>query len=110
MTAATTTITRMAAPQTGDAGAVLARAFYDDPLLGWVIPDDRTRLRKLKWLETAGVRYGHRLSEVYVTAGNVEGSAVWLSPGQTKMTLLRMIAVGLIAAPLRLGVPRFCGS
>lgn len=107
MTAATTTITRMTAHQIKESGAVLARAFYDDPLLGWVIPDDATRLRKLEWLETAGAKYGHRYGEVYTTAGRVEGNAVWLPPGQTKMTLSRMIATGLPAGPLRLGLPSF---
>ena len=28
-------------------GTVLARAFYDDPVTSWMLPDDRTRLKAL---------------------------------------------------------------
>jgi GNAT superfamily N-acetyltransferase len=107
VTASTTTTTKITAQQIRESGAVLARAFYDDPLLGWVIPDDETRLGKLEWLQTAGVKLGHSHGEVYTTAGRVEGNAVWLPPGQTKVSLLRMVSVGLLAAPLRLGPSPF---
>ena len=67
--------------------AVLARAFYDDPVFCWGLPDDSTRasmaergfrllLRRI-WLEQ---------DECYTT-GAFAGAAVWELPGRWKLGL-----------------------
>ena len=102
-----TTITRLTDLQIDNAGEVLGRAFHDDPLFTYYVPDDTKRARLLPWSMAAGVRYGRLYGEVYTTAEPVAGIAVWLAPGNSDMSLLRMLRVGMILAPLRLGLRAF---
>jgi ribosomal protein S18 acetylase RimI-like enzyme len=60
---------------------VLARAFADDPFVTYVLSDPVERERLLPPLMEAWTRYGLLFGEVYVTAGPVEASAIWLAPG-----------------------------
>lgn len=83
---------------------VLARAFQDDPLMRYAFPDAGQRRQLLPWLIGLNVCYGCRYGEVYATAG-YEGAAIWFPPGQTTMTLWRMLRVGMFAAPLRIRWP-----
>ncbi len=83
--------TRMTKDQIADSGAVLARAFYDDPLMSWVIPDDATRLAKLTWFMGLAAKYGHNHGEVETTEGQVAGNAIWLPPGKTDVPALQMM-------------------
>jgi GNAT superfamily N-acetyltransferase len=87
--------------------AALARAFYDDPVYSWLLPDDATRgemterafdllLRRL-WLEQ---------DETYTTDGIV-GGAVWELPGRWKVGLLRQLALlPAMASTVRRFLPR----
>lgn len=102
-----TTVTQLTNLQIEAAGEVLARAFYDDPLFTYYVPDDAKRARLLPWSMAAGVRYGRLYGKVYTTAEQVAGIAVWLAPGNSDMSLLRMLRVGMILAPLRLGLGAF---
>ena len=79
--------------------AMLARAFQDDPLMRYAIPDDERRRRLLPRLIALNVRYGRRYGEVYAAPG-FEGAAIWLPPGQTRMTLWRILRAGMFTAPL----------
>ena len=59
--------------------AVTARAFYDDPLVSWFLPEDATRLRRsTKWFEVTfkGALKHH---EVFTTE-DLAGAAVWAPP------------------------------
>lgn len=89
------------------AGEVLGRAFFDDPLLGYILPDESQRKRHLGWFMRLGIRYGHSFGEVYTTDGPVKGAAVWLPPGETDMRPERMDQVGMSEAPARLGEEAF---
>ncbi len=101
----TTTAEAVQLPQTQikDAGEVLARAFHDDPLFIWVLPDESKRARVLPWFMTFFARYCHRYGEVHTTAENVEGTAVWVPPGRYPMSVTRLMLRGWILAPLKLG-------
>jgi len=79
--------------------ATLARAFQDDPLMRYAIADAEQRRRLLPRLIALNVRYGCRYGEVYTTPG-YEGAAIWLPPGQTHMTLWRILRTGMFTAPL----------
>jgi ribosomal protein S18 acetylase RimI-like enzyme len=75
----------------------LARAFYDDPVIAWMVPDERRRTRTgplgfATWLKRIYLPKG----EVYTDAGRT-GGALWAPPGKWR------IPVGL---QLRL-TPRF---
>jgi ribosomal protein S18 acetylase RimI-like enzyme len=83
---------------------LFARAFQDDPLMRYAIPDARQRRRLLPTLMGLNVRYGCRYGEVYHTP-DYTGAAIWLPPGQTAYTLWRMLRAGMFVAPLRLPWP-----
>ncbi|HKT37862.1 MAG TPA: GNAT family N-acetyltransferase [Ktedonobacterales bacterium] len=84
--------------------ALLARAFQDDPLMRYALPDASQRTRLLPYLIGLNVRYALRYGEVYTTSG-FEGAAVWLPPGRTTMTPWRMARAGMFAAPLKMPWP-----
>ncbi len=84
--------------------ALFARAFADDPLMRYAIPDASQRHRLLPWLTGLNVRYGCRYGEVYTTP-DFAGAAVWLPPGQTTYALWRMVRVGMFTAPFTMPWP-----
>lgn len=84
--------------------ALFARAFQDDPLMRYAIPDARQRRRLLPGLMGLNVRYGCRYGEVYYTPEYM-GAAFWLPPGQSTYTLWRLLRAGMFVAPLRLPWP-----
>ena len=96
--------TKMAKEQYREAGAVLARAFFDDPLFAWVMPDESTRLTKLTWFMSLAAKYGTNYGEVETTAGAIEGNAIWLPPGDTDVPAMRMMRMGMWMAPYKLGM------
>lgn len=82
-------------------GTVLARAFYDDPVTSWMLPDDRTRLKGLTRAFTGLARH-HFLprggSEVGRRDDAVGAATLWDPPGQRKASWieeLRMAPVML---------------
>ena len=84
--------------------ALLARAFQDDPLMRYAIPDAHKRGQLLPWLIGLNVRYGCRYGEVYRTP-EYTGAAIWLPPNHATYTLWRMLRAGMFVAPLRLPWP-----
>jgi GNAT superfamily N-acetyltransferase len=71
------------------AAAMLARAFHDDPLMRYAIPDPDERARLLPALYKRMIRFGMLAGEVYATAaadeveataGAGDGVAIWLPP------------------------------
>jgi GNAT superfamily N-acetyltransferase len=85
---------RIQAARLPEAGAVLARAFADDPMTLYILPDVAHRTRALPALFTYGARLGHLFGEVYTTAGAVKAGAVWLPPGSTAITTEQSAAAG----------------
>jgi ribosomal protein S18 acetylase RimI-like enzyme len=68
---------RLREDQVETASKILARAFQDDPLFVYCIPDPNKRKIKCvdhcKWLILLGILSG----EVYTTSGDIEGVAIW---------------------------------
>lgn len=58
----------------------LARAFFDDPVMRWIVPDDGRRGRLLPDFFTLYTRLYLPLAEVYVD-DRVVGGALWAPPG-----------------------------
>jgi GNAT superfamily N-acetyltransferase len=62
--------------------AALARAFFDDPVMSWLLPRDARRARGLPVvfeMELTNVHLPH--GEVYTTA-QLSGGALWAPPGK----------------------------
>ncbi len=71
---------RLAEGQVAASGAVLARAMANDPVFTYMLSDSVERERLMLPFMTALTRYGLLFGEVYVSAGPVEASAIWLPP------------------------------
>jgi ribosomal protein S18 acetylase RimI-like enzyme len=87
-------ILRLADSQIPAAGATFARAFHDDPLMVYTIPDPAERARLLPDVYARMIRFGTLAGEVYATAGALEGAAVWLPPN-AKWTREHLEASGM---------------
>jgi ribosomal protein S18 acetylase RimI-like enzyme len=85
---------RLVASQKAQAGKMLARAFLTDPAYTALFPDSAERERALQRLFGAVVGYSLVYGLVHTTPA-VEGAACWLSPGNTEVTLWRMLRTGL---------------
>lgn len=88
------TVRKARLEESGKLAAILARAFYDDPAMNWVLVDDA---RRLGVLERSFDLYLRKLwfkqDECYTT-GSLAGAIVWELPGQWKLSIvdqLRML-------------------
>ncbi len=84
----------LTASQKGRAGRMLARAFMEDPAYTLILPDPAERERALQRLFGAVVGYCLVYGLVHTTPA-VEGAACWLPPGNTEVTVWRMLRTGL---------------
>lgn len=85
------------------AAAALGRAFQDDPLQAYVLPDPAIRAERSPGHFAPILEYGLRFGTVLTTAGEPAGAAVWLPPGQTSVTDERAVEAGLDKLPEILG-------
>lgn len=88
----------------------LARAFFDDPVMMWMLPDPAQRARGLPRLFATMTRH-HFLagggSEVAVSGGQIAAAALWDPPErwqQSRLEEMRMIPGFLRAFGSRVGV------
>jgi len=91
-------VVRLPTERLGEASAVLARAFHDDPAWSWVLPNPRRRAALLPWLFQTGFEIAE--AEVWTTDGEILGVARWLPPGQPHVHLTAMLRA-LVATPIR---------
>jgi ribosomal protein S18 acetylase RimI-like enzyme len=61
----------------------------------------------MPWFMAAWAKYCRKHGEAHTTAGEVQGAALWLPPGEYPQSLGRMMLSGLIQAPFRLGPAAF---
>jgi GNAT superfamily N-acetyltransferase len=90
--------------QPGERSAVvggLARAFYDDPLFGYFMPDPIAQSRGLLSFMGASVTDATPFGEIWVahTDGKVACSAVWLPPGAYPRGVRRDLLTNLRGSP-----------
>jgi ribosomal protein S18 acetylase RimI-like enzyme len=90
-----------------DAGAVLARAFQDDPNWSWVLPCESRRAQVLPWFMEALAKYCRKHGEAYTTAGKVKGAALWIPPGKYPLSVAGMMLAGLMLVPFKFGRAAF---
>ena len=95
-------IVRITDSQIPAAAATLAHAFHGDPLMVYAIPDATDRTRLLPDVYARMIRFGVLTGEVYVTAGAVEGVALWLPPN-VKWTRENIEASGMHETPTIIG-------
>ncbi len=69
----------------------LARAFQDDPVMSWLLPDPGQRAARLPafWVHALGGLHGKHGS--FFTTSTFAGAAVWDPPGRWKVSISQMI-------------------
>ncbi len=100
-------VLRLATGQVGEAGDVLGRAFFDNPMALYLFPDAAQRMRPLSWMFDRTTRYGHLFGEVYTTTDRVDGAAIWLPPDSPPIGGERVIRAGMAAMPHEMGQEAF---
>ena len=63
--------------------AMMGRAFFDDPLMAWIFPDEDMRRRRLPKFFAASMRgtgMRHEGTELMLVGGHIAGCATWLPP------------------------------
>jgi ribosomal protein S18 acetylase RimI-like enzyme len=87
-------VIRLTASQKSPAARALARAFMEDPAYTLILPDSGKREQVLQRLFGAVIGYSLVYGLVHTTLA-LEGAACWLSPGNTEVTLWRVLRTGL---------------
>lgn len=83
---------------------LLARAFTDDPIYQFLMPDAAMRQAQLAWLMGVMVRYGVSYGTSARPVDRLAGVALWMPPGSGDATPWRMLRVGAGAGLWRMGV------
>lgn len=73
---------------------VLARAFYNDPSVVHIEPDNVRRAQMLPMIYEVATRHAHLFGEAYTSAPDIEGAALWITPGSGDFTRDQMAAAG----------------
>ena len=94
---------RLESSQLDLSAEVLARAFFDDPMTMYVMPDDQHRRDVLPSFMLAGTRLCEPHHEIYTTPGDILGSASWLPPSETELREERLAAAGVFQMLQRVG-------
>lgn len=76
------------------ASLVLSRAFQNDPVFRWQIPDANKRLAKIHNFWELTLRVGIKYSEVYGTSENLEGIAIWRPPQNVNISYWKFVKHG----------------
>lgn len=83
-------------------GNSLARAFMDDPLNCYVLPDEERRWKLLSWTFPRWVRTATRPGNAYTTP-DFAGGALWRSPDLgTWIWIWDQLRAGILLAPFKL--------
>jgi ribosomal protein S18 acetylase RimI-like enzyme len=94
--------TRLTQEQLPQAMAVMGRAFFKDPFLKHLVPDDVKRARLTPEFVGIVVKYCFLYGEVW-TSPSLKGVACWLLPNQTSPSFARMLRTGMLFMPLKFG-------
>lgn len=86
--------------QFGPAARMLARAFFDDPLMRYYLPKAADRSELLPGVLGVSLKYCLRLGEVYTTPA-IEGAALWLPPGRNGYDFFGLALASLGVLKLR---------
>jgi ribosomal protein S18 acetylase RimI-like enzyme len=96
-------IVRLSKQQIGQAGAMLTRAFFDDPKLTHLIPEITAKKELSRYLFEFELQYGMNYGDVYTTSSSVEGVAVWLPSTKSEITFWRAFRSGGMGLQKHLG-------
>lgn len=84
---ASATIRKLTIADVVNVGDLLARAFFDYPMLTWMMPDDAHRRIALPTFMRVSVRWGLLMNEVFGIGDPLRAVAIWASPGMVNEDL-----------------------
>jgi ribosomal protein S18 acetylase RimI-like enzyme len=84
--------------ETDELIALYRRAFWDDPAIVFMLPDEKHRARTMDAYMRMQIRYGFRYGRVLTIAdeGRLRVGSVWLPPGEAPPHLLGLIRCGFV--------------
>ncbi len=82
------------------ASQVLSRAFFNDPMMLYYLPDVEVREKVLPVFMRIMIRYCLAHGEVWTTPA-LDGLACWMPPGRTMLNTWDLVRAGLGVVPLR---------
>ncbi|MFX0178179.1 MAG: GNAT family N-acetyltransferase [Candidatus Hodarchaeota archaeon] len=85
------------------ASSVLSKAFQNDPIIRWQIPEAHKRLEKAHYIFEIKLRIGISFGEVYGTSENLEGIAIWYSPMNVNISYWKYLIKGGFKLPFKFG-------
>ncbi len=88
--------------QIKQAAGVLARAFYEDPLWVYFLPNETERPQKLFRMLRMLMNHSVLYSEVHATSPDLEGVSVWLPSAKVTMSPWRMLRSGALPVMLKM--------
>ena len=71
----------------------VAAAFYDDPVITWIYPDDSRRLERFERSLEVYVRRIWLPHDACYTTDNLIGGSFWMPPGTAKVSVLRQLSL-----------------
>ncbi|MFW9882028.1 MAG: GNAT family N-acetyltransferase [Candidatus Thorarchaeota archaeon] len=86
------------------ASLVLSRAFQNDPIIRWQIPNANKRFLKASYIFEIKLRIGIRYGEVYGTSENLEGIAIWRAPKNVNYPYWQYLKNGGFKLPFKFGL------
>jgi len=101
---------RAGAEDVGRLKAVLAAAFYEDPIMGWIMPDERSRERRLRRFFEIELRYIALARGAVWTSADFSGVAVTSTPGTWRHPLRAFFLEGRNFGAWRLRAARVLAS
>lgn len=87
------------------AAETLTRAFLDDPLWTFLLPDAETRAENLRRLWAGVLRFSQVYGVIYTTPGT-QGVACWIAPGRSRMSLWQQVRTGMALPRAVISFPR----
>ena len=99
----TQTFLRLHSNHQQQVAGMLARAFFNDPLIIYYLPDPVRREQVLPYLMLVSLRYALYYGEVDTPAERI-GAACWLQPGHTDLNLCGLIRSAIGVIPPNLGL------
>jgi hypothetical protein len=85
------------------ASSMLSRAFQNDPLIRWQIPNLYKRVMKIHSYWEFTLRIGIKYGEVYGTSKDLEGIAIWRPPN-TPISYWTYLKSGIFKFPFIFGI------
>ncbi|NKB70510.1 MAG: GNAT family N-acetyltransferase [Candidatus Latescibacteria bacterium] len=96
-------ITPLTQAQLPQVARILARAFHEDPIAQYMIPDEEERVQRMPGVFATFATYALLAGQVWTTAAAAKGVALCFPPAHTEMVPDHMAAAGFEELPAKIG-------